>query len=73
MFCQFFILVKGTDKVISSVLFAMAMPDSQRYLYKFCLIKYELDINVYNFEQLFFQLWFLTKSDIVHSYVMQKT
>ena len=51
MFCQFFILVKGTDKVISSALFALAMPDSQQYLYKFCLIKYELDINVYNFEK----------------------
>ena len=30
----------------------MAMPDLQRYPLKLCLIKYELDIQVYNLENL---------------------
>ena len=40
----------------------MTMPDSQRYPKKLCLIKNELDINVYNFENcLFFNCGFSTK------------
>ena len=37
----------------------MAMPDSQRYPWKRCLIKNEFDINIYNFETDFFPLGFL--------------
>ena len=55
----FFILLwfKGTVSDILSDLHAkMAIPDSQRYPSKLCLIKYELD---------YFQLWlFIYKSDL---------
>ena len=34
----------------------VAMPDSQRYPLKLCMIKYELEINVYNFEKLLFSI-----------------
>ena len=34
----------------------MPMPDSQQYTYKLCLIKDELDINVYNFENWLFSI-----------------
>jgi len=41
-----------------------AMSDSQRYPCKLCLIKYELDINVYNFKSWLFSIVvFLHKSD----------
>ena len=34
----------------------MAMPDSQRYREKLCLIKYELDINFCKFENWLFPI-----------------
>ena len=34
----------------------MAMPDSQQYRLKLCLITYELDINVYNVENRLFSI-----------------
>ena len=38
----------------------MSMPDDSRhYPIKLCLIKYELEINVNNFKNRFFQLWVL--------------
>ena len=37
------------------------MPDSQRYPENLCLIKYEFEINVYNFKTDYFLLWFLYK------------
>ena len=41
------------------------MPDSQRYPYKLCLIKYELYIKAYNFEKPdYLRLWFLYKREL---------
>ena len=37
------------------------MPDSQRYSKKLCLIKYELNINVYDFKLIIFKCDFSTK------------
>ena len=34
----------------------VAMPDSQRYPLKLCMIKYELEINFYNLEELLFSI-----------------
>ena len=42
----------------------MAIPNSQKYPEKLCLNKSELDINVYNFEIVFFKFGFLYKSDL---------
>ena len=39
----------------------MAMADWQRYPSKLCQIKFELYINVYEFVNLLFHLWFLYK------------
>jgi len=36
----------------------MAMPDSQRYLQKLFLFKYELDMNVDYLDKCFFSMWF---------------
>ena len=44
------------------------MSYSQLYPWKLCLIKYELDINVYKFQTwLYFQLWFLFRLGISSS------
>ena len=42
----------------------MTMHDSQRIPLKLCLFKYELDINVYNFENCLLKLWCIYKSDL---------
>ena len=42
----------------------MAVLDSQRYPQKLCLIKSELDINVYNFKHWLFLIGIRTKSDL---------
>ena len=42
----------------------MAMPDIQRFPLKLCLIKYEVEFNIYNFKNLSFLILFLYKSDL---------
>ena len=42
----------------------MAMPDSQQYRLKLCLITYELDINVYNVENRLFSIVDSVQNDL---------
>ena len=44
------------------------MPDIQRFPKTLCLIKYELDINVYDIETEPFQMRFFTKMNFVQIY-----
>ena len=50
----------------------MVMPDSRRYPLKLCLIKYELDINIYNSEKLSFSIILSLQKRLVHFYIRTK-
>ena len=54
---KIFFMSQGTVSVIHVTIHAkIAVPDSQRHPLKRCLIKYDLDINVYNLRKLIFSI-----------------
>ena len=60
-----FNLIQGVPINIGIKVQVMARPDSQQYPWELCLIKHELDINVYNFENWLFSISMDSKKFVV--------